>query len=144
MPYAPLNHRDRTAEKIPAPYCGFGACLTGGGFALLVTVPVAIVVCLASPVVNQVKKKRAEKKAAGKRTSNDDTEDGQTAEESAQDQSEKERLGSPDTTTRRRSQTPVVCQGECMKDPTTFCAVHNKKPEGAGAAQTSGPSMLDV
>jgi hypothetical protein len=137
MPYAPLNQRDRTAEKIPSSYGGFGACLGGGGFALLITVPASIILCLTSPIVNQIKKKKAEKKAARKGT--EPSEDGGLPDQHA----EKEQVGSPDASAPQppRPRTPVVCQGECKKDPNTFCAVHNKKPE---PTQTSGPSMLDT
>lgn len=58
-----LNHRDRTARKIPAGGKGFGAFLAGGGFGLFVTVPMALVGAVSGAIYKKTKSKKAEKKS---------------------------------------------------------------------------------
>ncbi|KAK3368818.1 hypothetical protein B0T24DRAFT_341214 [Lasiosphaeria ovina] len=63
MPLTPLNQRDETASKIPAPAHGFGAFCASSGYAQVICCPFVVVTVIVAAIRKKIKTKREEKEA---------------------------------------------------------------------------------
>jgi hypothetical protein len=145
MPLAPLNKKDTTAEKIPAEGHGFGAFCGGGGFASLITAPVACIVC---PIYSCFKSRQEEReyeeakaeaklKEEERRRRRDDR-----AQQRQADRMSGNTSGSPtlDSVLQNDPENPRVCDAECPGYGSPDCVVHRRsKPN-----EPSSPGLLAV